>query len=106
MVRPELVAIGREVPTLQPTFPAIDTETAQVIRKARNRLRSVGRRFRGTRSPDDPGFVKFLQRHNGITCWFHWDREPELHATAQKFESTFELGETRAAVIADALRVW
>ena len=33
-------------------------------------------------------------------------REPQLHAIAQQFESTYEPGEARAAVIADALRVW
>ena len=88
------------------TAEAIDAETAKVIRKARNRLRSVGPRFRGVRAPDDPDFVTFLSRRNGVACWFHSHREPQLHAIAQHFESTFEPGEERAAVIADALRVW
>ena len=85
---------------------AINVETAKVIRRARNRLRSVGRRFRDVKVQDDPRFVTFLSRRNGVACWFHGDREPQLHAIAQHFESTFEPGEERAAVIADALRVW
>ena len=88
------------------TFEAINVETAKVIRKARNRLRSVGRRFRDVQVQDDPSFVAFLSRRKGVACWFHSHREPQLHAIAQQFESTFEPGEVRAAVIADALRVW
>ena len=88
------------------TSEAIDAETAKVIRKARNRLRSVGRRFRDVQVQDDPSFVAFLSRRNGVACWFHSHREPQLHAIAQQFESTFEPGEERTAVIADALRVW
>ena len=88
------------------TFEAIDAETAKVIRKARNRLRTVGRRYRDVQVQDDASFVAFLSRRNGVACWFHWDREPQLHAIAQQFESTFGPGEERAAVIADALRLW
>ena len=88
------------------TFEAIDAETAKVLRKARNRLRSVGRRFQDIKAPDATAFVSFLSRPNGVACWFHSHREPQLYSLAEQFESTFEPGEERAAVIADALRVW
>ena len=88
------------------TFHGIDADTAKVLRKARNRLRSVARRFRDVQVPDDPKFVAFLSHHNGVACWFHSHREPQLHAIAEQFEATFEPGEARAAVVAEALRVW
>ena len=91
---------------MQTCEPPIDAATAAVIRKARNRLRSIGPRFRTVVVPDDPNFVAFLARANGVACWFHGQREPKLHELAAQFESAFESEEARAAAIADALRVW
>lgn len=88
------------------TLEDIDADTIKVLRRARNRLQSVSRKLRQISSPDDRRFIAFLSRPQGVACWFHAEREPQFHTLAQQFESNFETGEVRAAVIAEALRVW